>query len=235
MIKYSIILPYYDRLNQLVITLSSFFFYYMDRNDYEVILIRDQKQTQEMNLDLDRTLQPFYHLMNIKIIDTKAKVSFSPSTAYNEGVRVSSGAFLIITNPECKHDINILSEMDKEFDQNPNVYIICGCKSLEKDGTMERWYQHSIKRNCNYHFCSGISKENYWKAGGFNERYTPGYGYDDNSFRDRIHSIRIPFLVRDDMIVSHQWHQKLRPMAYRELLQRNKDLYHKESKGLRRV
>lgn len=230
--KYSIILPYYDRIQQLKNTLDSFIKFYNTRDDYEVILVLDQKQTESMNNQLNYLLWDYLGRITIKVIYSSAKISFSPSTAFNDGVHVSSGVYIILSNPECLHETDILKESDKIFEENKNVYIICGCKSLNQKGEMDRWYQHTKYRDECYHFCSCISKENYENVGGFNEAYTTGYGYDDNSFRDRVKAEGLEFCKCDDMIVSHQWHDQIRPAAYRQLLQQNKEIYQKEFKEL---
>ena len=223
--KYSVIFPYFNRYEQLKCTLSSFFLFYSTRDDFEVIIIEDQKQTDDMHYRLLLLIEMFKDYINITLIRTQAEISFSPSTAYNEGVSIANGTFLIISNPECQHDSDILSELDKEFEHNENTYVVCACKALRRDFTAYRWHHHSVSRNTMYHFCCGISKKNYLKANGFDERYTKGIGYDDNSFRDRVKSLGIPFSLRDDLVVSHLWHEKVRPPKYKELVNRNKLIY----------
>jgi GT2 family glycosyltransferase len=68
----------------------------------------------------------------------------------------------------------------------------------------------------------------YKAIGGFNEEYTQGYGYEDNSFRDRIIKAGILVVLNDDLLVTHQWHAKVHPKDYRPLLNRNKAIYDKE-------
>ena len=224
--KYSILLPYYDRLSQLETTLKSFVELYSDRKDFEIIIIEDRKQKPQMTVDLLGLLgDSDFIKLKWKYIKCSADISFSPATAFNDGAKESNGEFLIITNPECKHDVDILSELDKEFESDTESYIICACKSINKNGTFHRWYQHTKHRNRMYHFCSAISKEIYFKIGGFDERFTKGISYDDNAFIDNIIKSDIKVKVRDDLIVSHLWHKKNRPYGYRSLLARNKKLY----------
>ena len=222
--KYSIILPYYDRLPQLLNTLASFSVLYKDRNDYEVIIVEDKKQTDLMRKDLQLNLWSFAKI-KITCINSQAEKAYNPATAYNEGAKAAQGEYFILSSPECKHNVNILKALDKEFTKD--VYVVCACLSLKEDGNFHMWYQHSVHRDLRYHFCSAISKENYFKIDGFDERYTKGYGYDDNSFRDKVINAGIPFSIRDDLLVIHQHHKKVRPKNYKQLLQRNKQLYEK--------
>ena len=45
--KYSIIMPYYDRRYQLKKTLESFCIFYSYRQDYEVVLVEDGKNVND--------------------------------------------------------------------------------------------------------------------------------------------------------------------------------------------
>ena len=171
--------------------------------------------------------------LKIDHIKCSGENCYSPSTAFNDGAKISTGRYLIITNPECKHEVDILGGLDLIIDENPNVYIVCGCASLNKDGSFDRWYQHSVHRNKKYHFCSCISRKNFNAVKGFNEDYSIGYGYDDDSFRDRVIYSGITVICCDNLLVSHLWHEKTRPNNYRSLLNRNKRLYEKETRFLK--
>lgn len=226
-------MPYYDRVNQLEETLCSFVSLYQ-RNDFEIIIVEDTKQTEQMSNELKELLNQYiFKNLRIKHIKSNGIKNFSPSTQFNEGVFVCHGDYLIITNPECKHEVDILGGLDLIIAENPNDYIICGCASLNKDGLFDRWYQHSVHRNKKYHFCSCISRKNFNAVKGFNEDYSIGYGYDDDSFRDRVIYSGIHIICCDDLLVSHLWHEKLRPNGYRSLLNRNKRLYEKETRFLK--
>lgn len=229
--KYSFVIPYYDRLDQFAQTLRTFHEFYSVRTDWELVVVDDSKSTPVMTKHLFILLDS-YPDFNVNYVRSMASGAWNPSTAFNEGVQASNGGILILTNPECKHSCDILSELDKEFSESINTYVICACMSLKKDGSFHMWYQHSKERNEKYHFCSAISKENYYRAGGFNDAYTSGYGYDDNSFRDRVLRLNGPVSVRDDLVVIHQWHPKVRPADYRRLLDRNRKIYNQEREQL---
>jgi len=73
-------------------------------------------------------------------------------------------------------------------------------------------------------------------AGGFDDRYADGIAYDDNAFRDRVARAGIPFAVRDDILVLHQWHDKLSqvlPKAEdRRRRERNRVMYEEDCRTL---
>ena len=225
---YSIIMPYYNRVAQLRETFLSFTKFYHERQDYEVVIVEDDKQTTRMTLDLFELIDEFRSRIKIKHLRSQAKDAHNPATAFNECVFLSSGEYIILTSPECRHEVNLLSEFARDLEVEPDGYIVCACKALKQNGKMHRWYQHSVERNLKYHFCTIISRRNYIKIGGFDERYTPGWGYDDNSFIHKITQLGIPISVRDDLIVTHLWHPTSRPVNYRTLLKRNRELFEQE-------
>ena len=230
-VKYSILLPYYHRPDQFKRTLQSFVDLYSDRNDYELIIIEDQKQTEKQSLELEELFYQYKRQIFFIWIKSQAKNAYNPAQAYNEGAYIARGRYFVLTSPECMHTTDILSGLDEEFDKDPQAYVICACQSLKADGSKHMWYQHSEFRNVNYHFCSALLRESYFnRVGGFNEQYTQGYGYDDNSFLLRVQNASIKIVNRDDLLTHHLWHEKVRPATYKQLLKRNSDLFAKECK-----
>lgn len=224
LIKYSILMPYYDRHSQLDETLRSFV-QYQTRNDFEIVLIEDDKNVMD-KLKHDALVKTLSHY-SYSITHLRYPFSLiNPAPMFNMAAKVAQGQFLILTSPECKHETNILAGLDEEFEKNVRCYVICACQSLTREGGFHMWYQHSIHRNACYHFCSAISKLSYNNVGGFDESYRNGYCFDDDDLRDSIKRIGIPFIVRDDLLVSHQWHNKgYRPSNWRQLWDRNKRIY----------
>lgn len=212
--KYSILMPYYKRGMQLQSTLKSFDHFYKDRDDYEVIVIPDNKNNDQDMADLDTVIGVFSSI-NIKKINGTQGKSFSPATNYNIGARAADGEFLILTNPEAMHTVDILKAIDDEIDESKENYIVCSSLSIpvkylpvEKIGTINgKWYQHSVYRNTGCNFCSVISKENYFKIGGFSEEYSEGIGFDDDDFREKVNHAGIKFKYRDDLVTLHLHHE----------------------------
>lgn len=210
-------MPYYNKPD-VRIALDSFCHFYGRRNDYEVLIIEDSKnfETKDFHDTLISITDRFKEKINIKVIVDPIE-SFNPSTKYNLGVRESTGDIIILTNPETPHTVDILSALDSE-DFNNN-YIVCSCSAmyLIKDGgnfkdseyQFHYWYQHTkLGNNFNYHFCTAISKENYSKCGGFDERFSKGIAYEDANFVKRIIKSNINIKNRDDLIVYHLEHPR---------------------------
>lgn len=217
-------MPYYNRAPQLYNTLLSFRHWHSDRRrDYEVILVEDRKGT-------DKHFEDLFHMMG-KFPDIQIRLamcavdSYNPAPQYNQGADMSQGEYIVLTNPECAHDSDILGGLDMMH--TDNSYIICACKYMKsnldypdkyEDVRYERikgkleWYQHSIHRNKQYHFCTSISKKNYERVGGFDERYIAGMGYDDDDFVRTVRNAGLDMLSVDDMIVVHQYHEWVKPV-----------------------
>jgi len=230
--KYSILMPYYKRAEQLKATLESFEHFYKNRKDYEIILVVDVKC---YSMDNKNILVPLVHTfknLNIKCIAGTVEESYSPSTNYNIGANFSNGEFIVLTNPENMHTVNILQGLDDEFEKSKDSYVVCSCLSvqekylpLENVGRVKgQWYQHSIHRNIGAHFCSAISRNNYFKIGGFSEEFSAGIGYDDDDFRNKVQKSGIPFVYRDDLMTLHLFHEQASKDM--NLFYRNNKLYH---------
>jgi hypothetical protein len=223
MTKYSILFPYLNRYNQLVKTLESFQTLYHGRNDFEVLVVLDNKcsikEEDEINA-LSYYMGDFFPML-VTVNHTSV---YDSSTAYNLGSSCAIGEFLVITNPECYHETNILKGLDEEFDKNKDVYVLCACKSLKQDDSFEMWYHHSTHNPRMLHFCTAIKAENYEKIGGFNEEYDKGIGYNDDDFRERVKNEGIPFILRDDLIVDHLHHNRDH-QSHPELIERNRLLF----------
>ena len=236
--KYSIIMPYYQRAVQLSNTLVSLQHHYGDRDDWELIIIEDCRDGSEALLY--DTIQLYNANMAIFVTAYINKDCHNPAPLFNQGVHRSVGKYVILTSPECFHQSNILAVMDDEFARQPDCYVVCACVSAANESQqiskMEEfnfkfhmWYQHSEHRDECYHFCTGLARDRYLEIGGFDERYAAGIAYDDDDFRDRVRATGIPFVRRNDAVVVHQKHQRaherLNREIYRRLLDRNRNLY----------
>lgn len=230
--KYSFLMPYHMRAEQLRHTLESFKRLYSGRNDFEVIIVED---TKSFMVDLERTalrkvVLYYKYFFPISIITNQAD-SCNPARAYNLGGAIADGGFLILTNPECYHAVDVLAGLDQEFDIDMDSYVLCSCLHVNKAGDdVGWWYQHSLYRNVGLHFCSAISTHNYDGVGGFDEGYGEGVCFEDDDFRDRVIDYGLKFVYRDDLVVVHQKHGKSKPDNYLVLHHINKS-YHKSKWG----
>jgi GT2 family glycosyltransferase len=235
--KYSIIMPHWERAELLRHTLQSFAFHYAGRNDWEVVIVEDSKNTDNV-----REVVALFVGMPIVVVRTGRDDGYNPATAFNVGVNAARGQYVVLTNPECLHFTPVLQQLDTLFAEQPHVYVVCACESIKDSGDFKRpdtfkyrhhmWYQHTQHRNECLHFCTALRRDLFLGFDGFDERYSEGIAYEDNSFRDRVKRAGIPFVVRDDIVVLHQWHDKISGIVPRqldrELRSRNRQLYQAE-------
>ena len=175
--------------------------------------------------------------IDIKLIESNFVDNHNPATMFNLGVKHAKGEYICITNPEVFHKDDILGGFDKIFDNQPDCYIVCACENVHNfklfSSSFEEfkyehysWYQHTEYRDARYHFCSCLSKENYLKIGGFDERFSQGYAYDDDDFRETVKRNNIEFVVVDKLLTLHQAHEStVKNINIDQLLKRNKCLY----------
>lgn len=230
---YSILIPYFNRSYQLYKTLRSFEYHYKDRNDYEIVIAEDIKTIQDIKQHqrLIGVIAVFTNL-NIVHIKTNYENCWNPASLFCDASKVAKGKYFIITNPEVVHKSNILNALDKEFEKDENIYIICSCENIENYKSFYEykhltWYQHSKHRNRMLHFCTAISKENYFKIGGFDKRYRYGAGVDDVDFIEKVKKSNLKIIVRDDLETLHLDHGLAQDIIpdYDKLWKINKDLF----------
>lgn len=226
-------MPYYKRAEQLHSTLNSFIHFYHNRKDYEIILIADTKCDNSDKTLLNIVLNA-HNKLKIKWITGTFNDSYSPSTNYNIGSDYAEGKFIILTNPENMHAVDILSGLDEEFEKSKDSYVICSCLSVQDkylpvnpiNDVKGQWYQHSVHRNIGAHFCSAISRNNYFKIDGFSEEFSAGVGFDDDDFRNKVQKAGIPFVYRDDLMTLHLFHEQASKDM--NLFHRNQKLYNEK-------
>ena len=244
--KYALIMPHMERAEQLDRTLASCAHQYRGRSDYIVVVVEDPKNTDSVGnvLSVYDGVVPFLHL-RLKWDGP----CWTPCPHYNQGVASVDAEYVLPTNPECLHAVDILTGLDEEFNRDPNVYVVCACEAGARvdmpDGVPsltyqhQEWYQHSVHgprhsidagRSRDLNFCTAISRVNYARVGGFDEEYIFGLGFADNAFRDAVEGAGIPFVRRDDLLSLHQEHTQIprRGSGRAKLVNRNRMLYAKQ-------
>jgi len=235
-IKYSFLIPYIDRIPQFRTTLESFIYHeYHLRGDIELVIVEDVKnfKNQHTRKNLADLLGAYVSRLPIYTLIAGEMEHWSPVTLFNVAAKHASGEYVILTNPECAHQTNVLKGLDAHFEKFPESYAIASCLSvLAESMTMEqlqhakgKWYQHSKERNVLVHFCAAMKKEFYEKIGGFDEQYKFGVCFDDDDFRNRVMQAKILFEVLDDLVTVHLNHYKEQPPGYVKLHEINKKYF----------
>lgn len=211
--KYSIILPYYDK-PELLHALSSYLQMYINTHDdqYEVVIVEDSKNYTDLNMHKILVDMAAGYPKHVRLV-LDPLPSYNSANKYNVGVKCAQGDIIILSNPETVHLTHIFNYLDTcDFTNKyyvmdcANVNVICDPNHGLTYQLLE-WYQHSTI-NRQYHFCSAISKENYYKAGGFPLMLTDGIAYEDDFFLARVKQAGIEVISVHDQCVAHINHPR---------------------------
>jgi glycosyltransferase involved in cell wall biosynthesis len=235
--KISIVMAYYNnRKEQTITTLDGFEQNYAGKYDFEVIIVDDNSDEE---FKLHNIVSKYSFSINLIVISKEEKgTRINPCSAYNKGFKHAKGEIIIIQNPECYHAGDIigytvknLNEMDyftyscysannfeitKQLLENKYPYELIKNKEFNNKNSNIiglSWYNHPTEpnRNTYYHFCSAIYKSKLDLIGGFDERFSEGYCFDDDEFLLSIkYNLRLNLKIIDpnDVFVIHQFHER---------------------------
>jgi hypothetical protein len=236
--KYSLILPYYKR-PELVFFLMDSVDKYTMRYDFEIIIVEDSKNFRS-EIDHERLMniiEAYGDKLFIRhIVDCEE--SYCSAHKYNMGVATAEGQVILLSNPEIVHIGDVLLHLDNKDILVGNQYYVYDCESvylkMEDDRTFStvhnRWYQH-LSINRQYHFLSAILKDDYERIGGFDERYSGGLGYEDDSFIMRVRRNRLFINCVSDPYCQHIEHSRRYEMTPKErerLIDINRKIWEKD-------
>lgn len=219
-LKYTIILPYFDKLSQFELVAQSYKYHYGTRDDFEVILIEDCKNFDSLDwwLSHNRGTLPanFIHLRERPHADGSRY--WTAGHLWHFGAESARGEILLFTLPEAFHARNILAGLDAEFAGGAHPYVNCACESVadpkyDGNGNIHYkslgWLQHSKLHHHLLNYCGALRKADYFALGGFDPVYSPGLGGVDNDFRDRVCASMLDISARDDLLVLHLAHKPM--------------------------
>jgi glycosyltransferase involved in cell wall biosynthesis len=196
-LKISIILPYWDRQEAADRAL-----HLLDKTyagmDLEVVIVDDGNPTPFVVPQTG---------LNIRLVRLPEKNEPKcPSAAWNAGVSASNGDIVVLSCIEILHEEPILAQMaDALADIGPLGYVLAAAWCPEA----QQWHCHStvkVPRNpegTGIAFCGMMYRSMWDKAGGFDDAYRDGAGYEDNDFINRMLQAGARFLIRDDLVVIH--------------------------------
>lgn len=143
--------------------------------------------------------------LDLRVVRLPAKTDpKSPVTPWNEGVRAAKTDIIVLSCVEVLHERPILQQLVTAVTTSKD-YVLAAAWCPE-DG---RWHCHNTihpPRNppgTGLSFCAALHKSLYWEAGGFDEAYREGAGYEDNDFIWRLLGAGAKFQIRDDLRVIH--------------------------------
>lgn len=204
----SLILPYWNRQAAADLSLALMARHYADLA-LEVIVVDDGSTPPYQ--------APAALPFPVRVVRLPTKAApMNPCTPINAGAAIAQGEYIALSNPEILHESPVLPAMLDEAQRGgPLTYVLAACWDPER----KRWHCHtSNKRSdsgdvgsylpagADYHFMALMHRSLWEAAGGFDEDYRDGAGYDDPDFVRRLHRAGASFVIRDDLVVTHPRH-----------------------------
>jgi hypothetical protein len=216
---YSMIMLYYVRPDQLYNTLSSFRYWYADRENYEVVIIEDPYSyaNPEWRQELRDVLALFPEI-DVNLLQAEKE---GISSMHNQGAREAKYNFILFNGPEILHYRNALDRFDEYLQVHETHYAVGSCWLSTFPGRIEEvyppglevqgfkfnsWYQHGRVNNRRLHFCSAMSKQIFERIGGFCTEFDEGVAFEDDDFREVVLSYGLEIIPLDSVEVVHQRH-----------------------------
>ncbi len=194
--KISLILPYWDRQTAADLALSSIAQVYPDL-DLEIIVVDDGNRIPFRELPLG----PDIRVLTLPRKDEPK----SPVTCWNAGVKAATGDVVVISCIEVIHAEPVLKQLATAVMEDANAYVLASAWCPEE----EKWHTHSTVTvpDCppvtGLGVCAALRPELYWRAGGWDEDYREGAGYEDRDWIKRLVKAGAKFTIRDDLSVIH--------------------------------
>ncbi len=228
----SVVMVYYNRPQQLAVTLKSIEYFCGCSKDFEIIIVDD---ASDEKLSAGNVVKGINLPITIIEIQPDEKHWINSSVPFNRGIFEADGDIICIQPGECTHYGGNIIEYARHNTTDYN-YLTFSCYiTLESDhvkfgeslnrkgkGMIDAisqiilplkdkvWINHPLFLSTKYHFFSSMTRDNISKIGGFNEEFANGYAWEDNEFLFRIEESGLDVVIvpPDFGFVIHQWHPK---------------------------
>ncbi|PKD19670.1 hypothetical protein APR41_15765 [Salegentibacter salinarum] len=193
-LKFSVIIPTCHRNELLAECLERLSKQYYSLGEIEIIVTDDGEiSTAESMIEL-----------NFPFVKWTKGAGRGPAANRNNGARVAKGKWLIFTDDDCLPDPNWIKEYDKAEQSNPGIMVFEGRTYPDK---LKMAFNEVAPINetggqmpsCNFM----VSRELYWKLGGFDENFK--FYFEDMDFSYRIKSLGFSSLFLPKAAVCHPW------------------------------
>lgn len=195
--KVSIIMPYWDRQRAADRALEQFARAYPFFCP-EIVVVDDGNRVPFRMPDVGLTA---------RILTLPEKPAPTPqSSTWNRAVEFASGDIIVLNCIEILHMVPVLPAMLEELERlGQDGYVLASAWCPEE----RKWHCRSdvpvpdCPPGVGIGFCGALHRDLYERAGGFDEDYMDGAGYEDRDFIRRLLRAGAQFRVRDDLMVTH--------------------------------
>jgi GT2 family glycosyltransferase len=212
-ITFSIIIPTYNRVQELTSCLDSLTLLEYENNSFEVIVVDDGSQVSP-----EDAIKPFSDRISLALLNQKHA---GPASARNAGASRARGRFLAFTDDDCRPARNWLKELGQHLHTNP-VSMVGGRvvnafpKNIYSSAShliLEIVYAHYNVNGSDPHFFASnnmaVATDTFLSAGGFDTSYHLAGG-EDREFCDRWRSIGYQMIYEPEAIIWHNHKLTLR-------------------------
>jgi GT2 family glycosyltransferase len=202
---FSIIIPTYERHDELSQCLSALSGVDYPRERFEVIVVNDGGSA------IDRTIAPFAGQMNVTYVTRKHS---GPAAARNTGVQRARGKNLAFTDDDCRPDPGWLAEMERRLVSDPSVMVGGRVVNVAEDNAYSSASQLLVTYLYEYYnedreqarFITSnnmaMARETLLAAGGFNEDYRQPAA-EDRELCDRWLQFGHRIVYAEDALIRH--------------------------------
>ena len=186
--KFSIIIPTYNRPEQLANCLESLGKQNVPNISFEVIVVDDGGSSK-----LDSKMFASRKGLDLKIITQE---NMGPAQARNTGARQAEGAYLLFIDDDCQADTNWANSLVKQLDQSPGIAVggktfnglnenpFAEASQLLNTYIYSYYNQKGLKAKFFASNNIALAKKDFIAIGGFSSKYTV-YVSEDRDFCDR--------------------------------------------------
>lgn len=231
--SFSIIMPYYNRPEQMYYSLKSIINSYYGK--IEIIIVDDGSEVPYS------ALRVFRHWNDISCNDIPIKIVTlprsqkwwsNPCIPFNIGAMLAQNEVLVLQSPEVVHLGNPLEYVDRNIDKSSYISMPCAFitksqwegltrNSYPNSDDMEemlyniraewtgQWYNHVLIRPVAFHFLSALLTRNFHRIGGFDRDFARGYCFEDTEFIERVRKQFTVLIPNEDRGFGvHLWHPR---------------------------
>ncbi len=156
---------------------------------------------------VSRTITKKPHKLINKIINYEYKEKmFNPCKALNTGVKNSTHENIIITCPEVKPITNVIKQF-RELGRGNYVAQVYD-ENEKGERTISLVNKKFRGENPGMYFLAMYRKEDIETINGWDNAFIGLYGYEDNDFGERFVRAKLPYLIKEEIQATHQWHPR---------------------------